>query len=359
MLSAPDDLDAARPAGPRRGGLLALAVYGDGAPLRTVEQRLEALDGFVIAEYDLEELLELAVLRAAERDGWPGVHLVVRDAGLLVAEVGRPALADAEPFVASLPLHGRTWVLDVRPTVEDRPTPGELLGRASTILPVSILVAMLLTVLIVRTLLQQNALVQSQVDERTAELREKNRVLENRETALGEANRRLLEMSNTDALTGVLNRRAFEVQLDKERERALRGGGCFGLLFFDVDHFKQFNDRYGHVAGDEALRRVASILNNEARRIDCVARYGGEEFVVLTSDADAGGLIALGERIRSRIQEAAIEHEGVPAGVLTVSGGGSLSSAATEHDTRTVIEIADRCLYQAKSTGRNRVVMVM
>src|SRR5262245_29563321 len=189
-------------------------------------------------------------------------------------------------------------------------------------------------------------------------MREKNLVLEHKERELHEANQRLLEMSHTDALTGILNRRAFEVQLEKERDRARRTGQSWGLLIFDVDHFKDYNDRYGHVAGDEVLRRVAGILQNEARRIDTVARYGGEEFVVLVGGADAGGLLALGERIRARIQEAAIPHDAGPKGVITVSCGGSLSSAASGHELRVVLETADRCLYQAKTTGRNRVVML-
>jgi diguanylate cyclase (GGDEF)-like protein len=184
-------------------------------------------------------------------------------------------------------------------------------------------------------------------------------MLEGKERELHEANRRLLEMSNTDPLTGILNRRAFEVQVDKERERSLRTGVPFGLLIFDVDKFKDFNDRYGHSAGDEVLRRVSGIISAEARRIDTVARYGGEEFVVLATGTDAAGLLALGERIRGRIQEAGIDDATSPKGVVTVSGGGSLSNAALGHDPKTAFEIADRCLYEAKSTGRNRVTMVM
>jgi diguanylate cyclase (GGDEF)-like protein len=208
------------------------------------------------------------------------------------------------------------------------------------------------------TLNRRNFVIQQQVYAQTAEMREKNLVLEHKERELHEANQRLLEMSHTDALTGILNRRAFEVQLEKERDRARRTGQSWGLLIFDVDWFKDYNDRYGHVAGDEVLRRVASMLQNEARRIDTVARYGGEEFVVLVGGADPGGLVVLGERIRARIQEAAIPHDVAPKGVVTVSAGASLSSAATGHEIRVVLETADRCLYQAKTTGRNRVVML-
>ena len=205
---------------------------------------------------------------------------------------------------------------------------------------------------------RQTDVIRVQVQRQTAELRRQNDVLEAKELELEEANRKLLEMSNTDALTGILNRRAFEVQLDKERERSRRTTTPFGLLIFDIDHFKDYNDRYGHAAGDEVLRRVAQLMHNEARRIDSVARYGGEEFVILTTGTDAAGLMALGERVRQRIQQAAIENAASPHRLITISGGGALSSAAAG-DPRQVFDLADRCLYQAKSTGRNRVVMVM
>jgi diguanylate cyclase (GGDEF)-like protein len=277
----------------------------------------------------------------------------------VLASFGAPGLVDAPSADATLHVADRSWLLVMRPAEELRRTLAEWLDRTSMVLPPAIFVVMCLVSWIVWAQQRQTAVIREQVARQTTELRQKNLVLVGKERELEDANRRLLEMSNTDALTGILNRRAFEVQLDKERDRSRRSGAPFGLLIFDIDGFKDYNDRYGHAAGDEVLRTVAQLINNEARRIDCVARYGGEEFVILASGIDATGLMALGERVRLRVQQAGIENSGSAHGVLTISGGGALSAASDGGDPRPVFELADRCLYQAKTTGRNRVVMVM
>jgi diguanylate cyclase (GGDEF)-like protein len=316
------------------------------------------LIGHVAGLFSLRELLEQAVELHGDEEG-PRVNLAITSDEGILAEVGPPPVPGGLAYTRPPENLWHLWSIDVKVAQPQALTVDELLARPSSLLTASVCIMMLLFAWIAWTLNSQKWMVQQRVAHQTSELRQQNVALEGKERELNEANRRLLEMSNTDPLTGILNRRAFEVQLDKERDRSLRTGVPFGLLIFDVDKFKDYNDRYGHAAGDEVLRRVAGIINTEARRIDTVARYGGEEFVVLATGTDAAGLLALGERIRGRIQEAAIQDLTAPRGVLTVSGGGSLSNAALGHDPKTAFEIADRCLYEAKSTGRNRVIMVM
>ncbi len=341
------------------GVLLALPSYAGEVAPRDPAGRSARVEGVLVGEVAIAPLLREAFPDEEWQDERQTSIAVTSGENVTLGSLGQAPLPGAEPAEVELVAADQRWLLTMRPAEELRRTLPEWLGRTSVVLPPAILVVMCLVSWIVWTQQRQTAMVREQVERQTARLREQNLVLEGKERELEEANQRLLEMSNTDALTGILNRRAFEVQLDKERERSRRSGAPYGLLIFDIDHFKDFNDRYGHAAGDAVLRQVAQLMANEARRIDCVARYGGEEFVLIASGSDAAGLMALGERVRSRIQGAAIPAAGSPHGVITVSGGGALSSAAEGGDARPVFELADRCLYQAKSTGRNRVVMVM
>ncbi len=360
QLAASQPLGLAEPSeeAGETGVILVLPVYsGDVAP-RDPAGRSERIEGVLVGEVAL-----LALLREAFPDepspGERRVSVTVTWGGVTLGALGPAPVPGEEPAEVQLDVADQSWSLALRPAEELRRTVPEWLGRTSVALPPAIFVVMCLVSWIVWAQQRQTAVVREQVELQTARLRQQNLLLEGKERELGLANQRLLELSNTDALTGILNRRAFEVQLDKERERCRRSGASYGLLIFDIDHFKDFNDRYGHAAGDEVLRQVAQLMANEARRIDCVARYGGEEFVLIASDSDAAGLMALGERVRQRIQAAGIENAASPQRVITVSGGGALSSAAEGGAASPVFELADRCLYQAKSTGRNRVVMVM
>ena len=313
--------------------------------------------GVVVAELAAQPLLERA-FRSPPGPSEPPVHASITDLGVPVGEVGPEPLPDSTPAEASAHVGGRIWTLELHPAAAVERSYVEWLDRTSIVLPAAIFIVMCLVSWVVWLQQQQTFEIRKQVARQTATLRRQNMDLEDKERQLEETNRRLHEMSNTDPLTGLLNRRGFEVQLDRERERSRRTGTPCGLLFFDVDHFKGFNDRYGHAEGDEVLRRVAHLLGAEARRIDCVARYGGEEFVLLAAGTDASGLVALAERIRARVESAGIANEASPLGVVTVSGGGALLGGPLASDVRAVFELADRCLYQAKSTGRNRVVMV-
>jgi diguanylate cyclase (GGDEF)-like protein len=357
-LSGQLELADPRPDEERLGVMLCVPVYPPGVSLLSEDQRHAVLLGYVVAECSLRVMMETAFERELERTQQAPMCVSVWDDNAVIVMLGRSPVLTTSTALHSIELMGRTWRVETRPSAEREPALAELVARPSTLLPSAVLLVMCLAAGIVWMIQRQHAVVRAQVLSRTAELSEKNVALERKEFELSELNRRLLDMSNTDALTGILNRRAFEEQYDDERERSLRGGQAFGLLLFDIDHFKGYNDLYGHVKGDEVLRRVAQVIRNEARRIDCVARYGGEEFVVLASGADANGLMSLGERIRANVQSAAIENHSAPMGVITVSGGAALSGAAKGRDPRELIEIADRCLYQAKSSGRNQVAMV-
>lgn len=183
-----------------------------------------------------------------------------------------------------------------------------------------------------------------------AELQDIQAELEAQNDELARANTRLENLATTDGLTGLKNHRAFQEALEHEWRGAQRHGAPLSLVFLDIDCFKQYNDTYGHPAGDEVLKQVGALLQAGARDIDCVARYGGEEFVVVAPQTDEDGAIALAERFRQRIASAAFPHRDVTAsfGVATLR--------APIGDIKTLIQRADSALYTAKAQGRNAVV---
>jgi diguanylate cyclase (GGDEF)-like protein len=175
---------------------------------------------------------------------------------------------------------------------------------------------------------------------------------------LERANSELLEQSRTDELTGLSNRRRMEEDLIRTHARALRVGRTFGVALFDVDHFKLYNDHYGHVAGDETLRHVATCIDFVVRAGECAYRYGGEEFLLLMPDLrPTDSLLATGERIRKTVLEAAIPHDARPSPppLITLSGGVASWAPGSPLSVMEVVEQADEALYRAKSAGRNRI----
>lgn len=174
-------------------------------------------------------------------------------------------------------------------------------------------------------------------------------LLNDQKTQLKTAISRLEELVDTDGLTGVKNYRAFRERLTHEYDRAMRYGGGLSLVMIDVDHFKRFNDTYGHPEGDEVLKRVASMLQNSLRSTDMVARYGGEEFVILLPNTDRIGAVTMAERFRKELQNA--EWERSP---ITASFGVSTLTPATP-DKEIIVDEADKALYFAKQSGRNCV----
>jgi diguanylate cyclase (GGDEF)-like protein len=174
---------------------------------------------------------------------------------------------------------------------------------------------------------------------------------------LEEANRRLEALSYTDALTNLANRRAFDKALDVEWRRGVRSQKPIAILMIDIDHFKSFNDTYGHPAGDSCLVSVAAALASVVRRAaDTLARYGGEEFVALLPETDAAGVAAIAERMRLAVEALNIANTRGVGGRVTVSVGHAAMLANAGTGTASLIAAADVALYQAKRAGRNRVV---
>ncbi|WKL20778.1 GGDEF domain-containing protein [Agrobacterium tumefaciens] len=173
------------------------------------------------------------------------------------------------------------------------------------------------------------------------------------------ANRELQQLSNTDQLTGIRNRRSFD---EAAGEASDNGGRPRALILLDVDYFKNYNDSEGHVAGDDCLRRIAGRLRGALRKDDddrsFVARYGGEEFVVLLDNCAVSAALAVGERLRLAVSDEAIPHPSRPDGlaIVTVSLGVAVSTDGRE-TTSEMLNRADVALYEAKRQGRDRLVL--
>jgi diguanylate cyclase (GGDEF)-like protein len=185
-----------------------------------------------------------------------------------------------------------------------------------------------------------------QMDELLARVRAGRRIVELQKALLA-SNRRLEELSRTDDLTGVGNRRSFDAELVSRFEHALRYGRPLTLVMIDIDHFKEVNDTFGHQAGDEVLQRIARVLQRSTRQSDFVARFGGEEFVVLLPETPLLEGLRVAEKIR-----AAVAAENFPTHV-TVSAGVAAMRHIDFPDA--LIAAADAALYKAKESGRNRV----
>ena len=174
-----------------------------------------------------------------------------------------------------------------------------------------------------------------------------------KQRAQDEANRNR-RIALHDALTGVPNRRAFDQHFGKEYRRARREKERVSLLMIDVDHFKLYNDTYGHGRGDDALTRVAMILRScLSRPTDSLFRYGGEEFSVVLADTDVDGAKHIADRLISTIRDSNMPHKGSPLGKLTVSIGIACDSEYSDGPFH-LLERADQALYAAKAAGRDR-----
>ncbi|WP_255313441.1 sensor domain-containing diguanylate cyclase [Pseudomonas protegens] len=175
---------------------------------------------------------------------------------------------------------------------------------------------------------------------------------------LMEVNRTLELLALEDALTGLANRRQFDLFTQTEMGRAKRGQRTLALLMIDVDHFKRFNDRYGHLVGDECLRRISAIIRENIRRPgDLAARFGGEEFAVVLPATDYVGAFIVAEKIRKAVLRAEIEHKDSGIGLVTVSIGVGACSPSVEDTLDGLIGAADEALYVAKTSGRNMSVI--
>jgi diguanylate cyclase (GGDEF)-like protein/PAS domain S-box-containing protein len=181
--------------------------------------------------------------------------------------------------------------------------------------------------------------------------------------------RRILEeklsaLALTDGLTGLANRRAFDEALEREWKRTLREGSQISLLLLDVDHFKEFNDQYGHQVGDDCLRAIAAAITGAVRASDIVARYGGEEIVVILPSANMTGAVEAAEKVRSAVETLQLSNEGNPEGRGWVTASIGVATAiarcgGTMRMPESLLLAADNALYKAKHEGRNRIATAL
>jgi two-component system cell cycle response regulator len=175
-------------------------------------------------------------------------------------------------------------------------------------------------------------------------------------TQLEQFNGELAEQARTDALTQLGNRRRLQEDLATLHARARRHHHPYSIAMCDLDHFKAYNDTYGHGQGDTALQQVAAVLAADLRTEDCAYRYGGEEFVILYADEHLDGAVNATERLRQAVQALAIPHAGNrPPGIMTISAGIATYDPDNDLASSAVLEDADKALYTAKQHGRNRI----
>jgi diguanylate cyclase (GGDEF)-like protein len=172
--------------------------------------------------------------------------------------------------------------------------------------------------------------------------------------------RLIAELAQRDALTGTKNRRALDEHLTRLWQRAIEREVPLAVLLIDIDHFKAYNDLYGHQAGDQTLRRVAQAVQRFVRGpLDILARYGGEEFAVILYDVESNRACDIADLIRGAVGEMAIKHGGAPiAGLVTISIGVAAIEPTPDRTPRGALQLADQALYEAKVGGRNRVEMM-
>jgi diguanylate cyclase (GGDEF)-like protein len=196
----------------------------------------------------------------------------------------------------------------------------------------------------------------------SAKIRAMQRIIQMRQSLLvltrklDAANQELTRLTSLDGLTGIANRRHFDEVIAREWRRAMRQGNELSILMCDIDHFKLFNDTYGHQEGDECLRQVAQTLAGAMDRGgDLLARYGGEEFVVVLPCTSLSGASYVAAQMRKAINRLAIPHSESPFGHVSASFGIASAVAMPETDPQDIVGAADRALYKAKNSGRNRV----
>jgi diguanylate cyclase (GGDEF)-like protein len=251
----------------------------------------------------------------------PGKVLQITDTGLdeAFAALHQPQGAAKFRFYAAMPIYSPA---------------GDILG-ALTVLDKR-----------ARTLAPEQCLALETLSRQIMELLEMRRTL----IGLSDANAKLGQQNVTDALTGVPNRRAYDQKLTEEYSRAKRTGAPLSLLLIDIDNFKEYNDNFGHPAGDTALQSVARVLMSSLRPYDFLARYGGEEFVIILPSTDLTDAIVVAERVRNLVASSEFPHR-----KFTISIG--VARLDADAGARALVQAADNGLYRAKAAGRNKVVV--
>ncbi len=175
-----------------------------------------------------------------------------------------------------------------------------------------------------------------------------------RTAALSEANLQLAEVARADPLTGLLNRRGFLEEASTEVQRFYRSGRTFSLVLGDVDHFKRFNDNYGHACGDYVLKRVSNILTERLRDVDRVARWGGEEFILLLPETDTEGAAVVAEKLREAVEQNLVAFDDQRLSITMTFG---IAAFRKGESLDACIARADTALYHGKENGRNKVMI--
>ena len=188
------------------------------------------------------------------------------------------------------------------------------------------------------------------------ELKESRDIISRQNNELKELNSELYQLSITDKLTGIYNRLYIMEMISKEFSKSKRNNSTFSCILFDIDHFKKFNDTYGHLAGDHVLEKTAQLARDMIRTEDSLGRYGGEEFLLVLPDINAEKAEAVGEKIRAAIQDCSYTF-GKHTLNVTISLGVSDNTRSDPEDEKEIIDNADKALYKAKNEGRNRAVL--
>jgi len=314
-----------------------LVLRGDGAPSWLLSQASDqGADTLSLDDPRAQALLPLSALRYAERTGTP---LLVEDAtrdDRFASDAYIRALDRCSLLVVPVLNHGMVRAMLV---LENRLGSGAF--SAQRLDAVQMIAGQLAVSL-------ENALLYGSLERKVAE----------RTQALEIANRRLEMLSITDALTGLANRRRFTEILEREWQRALRTRSSLGVAMVDVDHFKRYNDHYGHLAGDACLQRVAATLAQSVREdLDLAARYGGEEFALIYPGAPLQMAQPLAERARAAVAALREPHAASDYGIVTVSVGLAVVVPTPGGKAEHSIGLADAALYEAKRAGRNRIAL--
>ena len=192
------------------------------------------------------------------------------------------------------------------------------------------------------------------------DLEDRLKLLERENIELTIRNRALAEASSRDSLTGLYNRPYVMDKIEAELNRALRFGAPISVLMLDLDHFKDVNDRFGHIAGDRVLQTVGALLKDSCRVYDVPGRYGGEEFCLVLPETKLDSSMSVAERIRRRLEATTLDLQGGSVRITTSIGVASVDANSNADDdlyaATALIDRADRALYAAKDRGRNRVV---
>ncbi|HEX4798529.1 MAG TPA: diguanylate cyclase [Burkholderiales bacterium] len=329
--------------------ILRLAAYRGGDVPASVEERRRLYWGMVGSTVRLSEMIDAALSKGVLARAQLQIYEVVGESGArdtllfdsaapgAAAAAGAPSEFSGYGVTRRLAVGDREWRLWIVP----RKDPVDLLDKAGV---AAILAALLAISALVFWLMTSIAISES----RGAELAQRNR-----EAAL--LRERLREQAMRDKLTGLYNRHYVEEWFGLELRRAQRHGWSIAAIMLDIDHFKRFNDTFGHEAGDLVLRELAGALGRTTRGSDVASRYGGEEFLVLLPECPFDAALRRAERMREEVAKLELRYGDRPLGPVTVSLGVAVFPDHTK-ESEELLRCADEALYAAKQAGRNRVV---